>query len=116
MQHFTNYKHENRVSKFLASVNVPPSFLYYDNLVEYSNAKQLLKTDLLNAQDRKILDLFTRHWVIKHDTIDQARLEDIRSRLNHYNQKQTRQNSNANQKELRLARQRKKLLDKFKQA
>ena len=83
-----DYQHEKKVSKFLASVSVPSAYLNYDNVVEYSNAKQLLKTDLLNAQDRKILDLFTRHWVIKHGTIEQARLEDIRSRLTYYSHKQ----------------------------
>ena len=83
-----DYQHEKKVSKFLASVSVPSVYLNYDNVVEYSNAKQLLKTDLLNAQDRKILDLFTRHWVIKHGTIDQARLDDIRRKLQYYFNKQ----------------------------
>jgi hypothetical protein len=85
---YINFKHENNISKFLASVSVPSAYLYYSNLVEYSDAKQLLKTDTLNAQDRSVLDLFTRHWVIKHGEITQARLDDIRRRLNHYNHKQ----------------------------
>lgn len=86
---YINFTHENRVSKFLASVSVPSAYLYYDNLKEYSDAKQLLKTDLLNAHDRKILDLFTRHWVIEHGIIEQARLDDIRRRLQYYSHKQT---------------------------
>ena len=114
-KNYINFKHENRVSKFLASVGVPPEYLHYNNLTEYSDAKQLLKTNILNAHDRGVLDLFTRHWVIKHGNVEQARLADIRNRLTHYSNKQTRQNSNANQKELRLARQRKKLLDRFTQ-
>lgn len=85
---YINFKHENAVSKFLASVCVPTEYLHYDNLKEYSDAKQLLKTDLLNKKDRQILDLFTRHWVIKHGNIEQARLQDIRNRLTHYSHKQ----------------------------
>ena len=85
---YVNFSHENRVSKFLASVSVPSAYLYYDNLKEYSDAKQLLKTDILNDHDRRVLDLFTRHWVIKHGTIEQARLDDIRRRLQYYTLKQ----------------------------
>jgi hypothetical protein len=88
VKEYINYSHENRVSKFLASVSVPSAYLYYDNLVEYSDAKQLLKTTILNAQDRSVLDLFTRHWVIKHGEITQARLDDIRRRLTYYSHKQ----------------------------
>lgn len=90
MKHnYINFTHENAVSKFLASVSVPPEYLYYNNLVEYSKAKQLLKTDLLNAHDRKVLDLFTRHWVIAHGTIEPTRLDNIRRRLKYYSYKQT---------------------------
>jgi hypothetical protein len=85
---YINYSHENRVSKFLASVCVPAEYLHYSNLTEYSDAKQLLKTHILNAHDRKVLDLFTRHWVIKHGEITQARLTDIRNRLTYYSHKQ----------------------------
>ncbi len=85
---YINFKHENAVSKFLASVCVPAEYLHYSNLTEYSDAKQLLKTNILNAQDRKVLDLFTRHWVIKHGNIEQARLADIRNRLTYYSHKQ----------------------------
>lgn len=112
---YINFKHENNISKFLASVSVPPAYLYYDNLTEYSDAKQLLKTNILNAQDRSVLDLFTRHWVIKYGNVEQARLADIRNRLTYYSQKQNRMVHNAHQKELRLARQRKKSLDKTAQ-
>ena len=87
-KNYINFKHENNISKFLASVSVPSAYLYYDNLTEYSDAKQLLKTDTLNAQDRSVLDLFTRHWVIKHGIIEQARLDDIRRRLTYYSHKQ----------------------------
>lgn len=103
---YVNFKHENNVSKFLASVSVPTAYLYYDNLKEYSDAKQLLKTDLLNAQDRKILDLFARHWVIKHGTVEQARLEDIRNRLKFYSHKQ-------NNMALRQARLQRKAVKKI---
>lgn len=115
MTDYMDYAHEKRVEKFLKSVCVPSEYLNYDNVSEYSNAKQLLKTDLLNPYDRRSLNRFTRHWVVTRGKVKQARLDDIRRRLKHYNQKQTRQKNNANQKELRLARQRKKLLDKFKQ-
>jgi len=83
-----DYQHEKKVSKFLASVSVPLEYLHYSNLVEYSDAKQLLKTNILNAHDRKVLDLFTRHWVIKHGNIEQTRLTDIRNRLTYYSHKQ----------------------------
>jgi len=85
-KNYINFKHENNVSKFLASVSVPSAYLYYDNLTEYSDAKQLLKTNILNDHDRRVLDLFARHWVIKHGKTTQARLDDIRRRLKHYNQ------------------------------
>ena len=112
---YINFSHENRVSKFLASVCVPAEYLHYSNLKEYSDAKQLLKTNILNAHDQKVLDLFTRHWVIKHGNIEQARLTDIRNRLTYYSHKENRMVHNAHQKELRLSRQRKKLLDKAAQ-
>lgn len=93
LDYYQTYKleqqHERAVNQFLSSVSVPNDYLYYDNVVEYSNAKQLLKTDILNDHDRRVLDLFTRHWVIKHGTIAQARLEDIQRRLQYYSHKQT---------------------------
>lgn len=92
IDHYQNYKleqqHERAVNQFLSSVSVPTDYLYYDNVVEYSTAKQLLKSNILNDHDRRVLDLFTRHWVIKHGTIDQARLEDIQRRLQYYTHKQ----------------------------
>ena len=91
IDYYQNYKleqqHERAVNQFLASVNIPSAYLYYDNVVEYSNANQLLKSNILNDHDRRVLDLFTRHWVIKHGTIAQARIEDIQRRLKYYNHK-----------------------------
>ena len=91
LDYYQNYKleqqHEHAVNQFLSSVSVPTDYLYYDNVVEYSRAKQLLKSNILNDHDRRVLDLFTRHWVIKHGTITQARLEDIQRRLKYYNHK-----------------------------
>jgi len=119
LNYYSNFKHEQQhehaVKRFFNSVSVPTAYLDYDNLKEYSDAKQLLKTHILNAHDRKVLDLFTRHWVIKHGNIEQARLTDIRNRLTYYSHKENRMVHNAHQKELRLSRQRKKLLDKAAQ-
>jgi len=95
LNYYSNFKHEQQhehaVKRFFNSVSVPTAYLDYDNLKEYSDAKQLLKTHILNAHDKKVLDLFTRHWVIKHGNIEQARLTDIRNRLTYYSHKQSNQ-------------------------
>ena len=87
IKEYINFKHENRVDKFLASVSVPKAFLHYDNVTEYSQAKLLLKGTQLNPTDRKALNDFVLKWASAHGNVEETHLKTIRKKLTYYNNK-----------------------------
>ncbi len=86
-QEYINYSHENRVSKFLASVSVSPKFLEYDNFAVYAQVKHYLKTILVNERDRKTFEKFCRHWVVTRGVCETKWLTKIKGMLKYYNNK-----------------------------
>ena len=107
---YIDFKHENRVKAFLDSVSVPTTYIHYDYVLEYSQAKQFLKGNLLNPTDRKDLNHFTVTWVQKHGNIDQALLNSTRKKLTHYGNKALNQQL----REKRLQRNAAKKIAKLK--
>jgi len=85
---YVNFKHENRVSKFLASVNVSPKFLNYDNFAVYAEVKQYLKFKLISERDSKTFEKFCRHWVVTQGICEKKWLTKVKGMLKYYKQKE----------------------------
>jgi len=86
---FINFKHENRISKFLASVSVSPKYLEYDNFKLYAEVKHYLKFKLISERDAKTFNKFCRHWIVTQGAVESKWLTKIAGMLKYYKQKES---------------------------
>lgn len=89
MCNYINYKHENRVSKFLASVSVSPKYLEYDNFNLYADVKHYLQFKLISERDAKTFEKFCRHWIVTRGAVESKWLTKILGMLKYYKQKES---------------------------
>ena len=98
------YKHEKQVRQFLSSKHIAESYIHYDNLKLYANAKQTQTLNIVTKQDHKILNKFCKRWIQQKGVINPKDIRRIQSTIKFYRIKQHNKLYNASQKEFRLAR------------
>ena len=98
------YRHEQMVKTFLRTKQLPTKYLDYENVVIYTKAKEIMKTDYISAQDYNQLNRFCKRWVQKKGQVSLEHTKRIQSICKYYFIKQQGKLHNSSQKQLRLAR------------
>lgn len=78
------YKHEQRVKNFLRTKQLPIKYLDYDNVVIYTKAKQTVNLNIISQKDKKILNKFTKNWVIAKGDVKPSYVKRVSGMIKHY--------------------------------
>jgi len=104
MTQLQSYQHEQRVNRFLRVKHLPKKYIDYDNVVIYTNVKEIMKTDYISTQDYNQLNKFCKRWVQKKGDINPKHIRRIQSISKYYAIKQQGKLHNSSQKQLRIAK------------
>ena len=78
------YKHEKQVRQFLSSKHIAESYIHYDNLKLYANAKQTVTLNIVSESDKKILNKFIKNWVITKGDVKPNYIKRVSGMIKHY--------------------------------
>ena len=104
-----NFKHEQLVKNFLKSKGLPETYLHYDNVLIYTRAKYIMKSDYISKQDYNQLNKFCKRWVQLKGKVNLKHIRRIQSIIKYNKIKEQGKLHNSYQKQLRFAKKIKKL-------